>query len=68
MKLLHSPASPFARKARVVLRETGLLTRVEEVQVSTTPLATDAAVKAANPMGKIPALCGTTARRSTTAG
>jgi glutathione S-transferase len=56
MKLLHSPASPFARKARVVLRETGLLTRVEEVQVSTTPLATDAAVKAANPMGKIPAL------------
>lgn len=56
MKLLHAPASPFARKARVVIRETGLGPRVEEVPVSTTPLATDPAVKAANPMGKIPAL------------
>jgi len=56
MKLIMSPPSPFARKARVVLRETGLIDRVEEVQVSTTPLASDAQALAANPLGKIPAL------------
>ena len=56
MQLLMSPASPFARKVRVVLRETGLLDRVEEVNVSTTPLATAAEVRAANPLGKMPAL------------
>ena len=56
MKLLMSPASPFARKCRVVLREADLLDTVEEVNVSTSPTATDAAVAAANPLGKIPAL------------
>lgn len=56
MKLLHAAASPFARKVRVVIRETGLSDQVEEVAVSTTPLATDPAVRAANPTGKIPAL------------
>ena len=56
MQLLMSPASPFARKVRVVLRETGLLGQVEEVNVSTSPLATAAEVRAANPLGKIPAL------------
>jgi glutathione S-transferase len=56
VNLLISPASPFARKACVVLRETGLLDRVSEVNVSTTPLATAAEVQAANPLGKIPAL------------
>ncbi len=56
MKLLMSPASPYARKCRVVLRETGLLGKIEEVAVTTTPLATDASVAAANPLGKIPAL------------
>lgn len=56
MKLLMSPASPFVRKARVVLREANLMDRVEEVNVTTTPMETDAAVMAANPIGKIPAL------------
>lgn len=56
MKLLISPASPFVRKARVVLRETGLLGRVEEVTVSTSPLDSAPEVLAANPTGKIPAL------------
>ena len=56
MKLLMSPASPFARKCRVLLREADLLDTVEEVNVSTSPTATDATVRAANPLGKIPAL------------
>lgn len=56
MQLLISSASPFVRKVRVLLRETGLIDTVEEVDVSTTPLASDPTVIAANPMGKIPAL------------
>ena len=56
MKLLMSPASPFARKCRVLLREANLLDTVEEVNVSTSPMATDPSVRAANPIGKIPAL------------
>lgn len=56
MKLIMSPPSPFARKARVMLRETGLIDRVEEVEVSTSPMKSDAQILAANPLGKIPAL------------
>ena len=56
MKLLMSPASPFARKCRVLLREANLLDTVEEVNVSTSPTATDPTVRSANPLGKIPAL------------
>ena len=56
MQLLISPASPYVRKARVLLREADLLGRVKEVQVSTTPLSSAPEVVAANPMGKIPAL------------
>jgi glutathione S-transferase len=56
MQLLISPASPFVRKVRVLLRETDLLERVTEVDVATTPLASDPTVLAANPTGKIPAL------------
>ena len=56
MKLLMSAASPFVRKVRVTLRELDLLDQVQEVAVTTTPLASDPAVVAANPTGKIPAL------------
>ena len=56
MQLIQSPASPFVRKVRVVIRETGLAGQVEEVRVNTTPLAHDPAVVRANPLGKIPAL------------
>ncbi|SEM99848.1 Glutathione S-transferase, N-terminal domain [Loktanella fryxellensis] len=56
MQLLMSPASPFARKCRVLLREANLLDTVTEVTVSTSPMAKDATVGAANPLGKIPAL------------
>lgn len=56
MQLLIAHASPFARKVRIVLRETGQLDAVEEVNVTTTPITSDPAVVAANPTGKIPAL------------
>jgi len=56
MQLIMSPPSPFARSARVVLRETGLMNRIDEVQVSTSPMKSAAEALAANPTGKIPAL------------
>lgn len=56
MQLLMSPASPFVRKVRVLIREAKLLDVVEEVSVTTTPLASAPEVVAANPLGKIPAL------------
>lgn len=56
MKLIASDASPFVRKVRVVLRETGQADSVEEVPVMTTPVATASEVVAANPLGKIPSL------------
>ncbi|WP_375253856.1 glutathione S-transferase [Yoonia sp.] len=56
MQLLISPASPFVRKVRVLLRETELIDQVEEVEVTTTAFNSAPEVIAANPMGKIPAL------------
>lgn len=56
MQLLMALASPFVRKVRVTLRETKLLSTVEEVNVNTNPLSSDPTVAAANPTGKIPAL------------
>lgn len=56
MKLLMSPLSPYARKVRVLLHETGQLDAVEQVSVTTSPLASDPSVLAANPTGRIPAL------------
>lgn len=54
MQLLMSPASPFVRKVRVVLHETGQ--QAEEVEVTASVYDADATIKAANPSGKIPAL------------
>lgn len=56
MKLVSSPASPFVRKVRAVLVETGQSGAVEEVFVATSPLASSQDVLDANPLGKIPAL------------
>lgn len=56
MQLLISPASPFVRKARVLIREAGLMGTVDEVIVSTSAFNSAPEVIAANPMGKIPAL------------
>ncbi|MGR3542261.1 MAG: glutathione S-transferase N-terminal domain-containing protein [Hasllibacter sp.] len=56
MKLTLSAASPFVRKVRVLIHEAGAQDAVELVDIRTTPLSTDPAVAAANPLGKIPAL------------
>lgn len=56
MKLLMAGPSPFVRKVRVLLQETGQLDDVEIVTVVAAPGGTDATLKAANPVGKIPAL------------
>ncbi|WP_319824883.1 glutathione S-transferase [Thalassovita sp.] len=56
MKLVYSAASPFVRKVRVLLHETGQANDVELMPVATTPVSTPPEVRTANPMGKIPAL------------
>ena len=56
MTLLHNPASPFVRKVRVLLIETGQQDRVTLQACVPTPVAPDADVVQGNPVGKIPAL------------
>ena len=56
MKLTFSPASPFVRKVRVMLHETGLSGQVIDLPVVTSVLETDPVARNANPLGKIPAL------------
>ena len=56
MKLLMAGPSPFVRKVLVLLHETGQSDDVETVTVTAAPGGTDATLKAANPVGKIPAL------------
>lgn len=52
MKLLSAPASPFARKVRIVLAEKRIDCDIERVDVQ----PADNPVIAHNPLGKIPAL------------
>ena len=56
MTLYHSPFSPFVRKIRVLLHETGQTERVALREVQLSPTAPHAEVMADNPAGKIPAL------------
>ncbi|WP_299366990.1 glutathione S-transferase [uncultured Tateyamaria sp.] len=56
MKLFHSPASPFVRKVVVLLHELGKADDVALNTITTTAFASDAGLKAANPLGKLPAL------------
>ena len=56
MKLYHSPASPFVRKVVVLLHELGKAGDVELATVTTTALASDATLMAANPLARLPAL------------
>lgn len=57
MKLIQADASPFARKARIVIRETGLESRVEELNPgAVTPVSNNVSVNNINPLGMIPAL------------
>lgn len=52
MKLLYSPASPYARKVRIAALEKGI--EVEVVRAD--PLSNPHELHAANPLGKVPAL------------
>jgi glutathione S-transferase len=56
MQLVSSPLSPFVRKVRALLHETGLADRVSEIPVTTSPLDTAPEVISANPLGRIPVL------------
>ena len=53
MKLYTNPASPYSRKARIVIRELDLTRLVEEINVN--PAASDE-LRRINPLGKIPVL------------
>ena len=54
MRLYYSPASPFARKCRIVIREKKLDGAVEEVVAD--PYADDPGLLEANPIAQVPAL------------
>ena len=55
MKLLARPASPFARKVRVMAREIGLNNKIEEIMFSS-PEEMKEEMPKYNPLGKIPTL------------
>jgi glutathione S-transferase len=54
MKLYHAKPSPFARRVRVLLRERGLLSRIDEIAAA--PWDSPAELLAVNPTSKVPAL------------
>lgn len=56
MRLFHSPASPYARKPRVLLLECGQPDAVTLEQATGSPLDSSAMPTAHNPLGKIPVL------------
>jgi glutathione S-transferase len=56
MKLYFNAASPFVRKVRLLVREAGLESKVEEVTTAVTPLKPNAELARDNPLMKIPAL------------
>src|SRR5450432_1090811 len=54
MKLYYAKLSPYARRVRVLLRERGLLSRIDEI--ATAPWDSPAEFLAVNPTSKVPAL------------
>lgn len=56
MRLWFNPASPFARKVRIVAREAGLAEEIEEVSIAVSPVKPHAELARENPLVKIPAL------------
>jgi len=56
MRLWFNPASPFARKVRIVARETGLDGQIEEISIMVSPVKPHAELARENPLVKIPAL------------
>ncbi len=56
MKLFFSGTSPYARKVAALLARTGHESEVERIAAAPTPMVPDAALAAANPLGKLPCL------------
>jgi len=56
MRLWFNPASPFARKVRIVAREAGLDESIEEMSIMVNPVKPHADLARENPLVKIPAL------------
>lgn len=56
MRLWSNPASPFARKVRILARETGLAGDIEELSIPVSPVKPHAELARENPLVKIPAL------------
>lgn len=56
MQLYFNPASPFVRKVRVTAHELGISEQIELVSIMLTPVSPHEALRANNPIGKIPAL------------
>ena len=56
LQLLNSPTSPYVRKVRVLLLETGLENHVELVDTQVTPIKPNDDLNATNPIGKVPAM------------
>ncbi len=56
MQLHSSPTSPYVRKVRVLLLETGLDAQVEQAVRAVTPTTPNADLNIDNPIGKVPAL------------
>jgi glutathione S-transferase len=56
MQIRVNAASPFARKVRIVVRETGLTDRIEEIQTVVSPVTPNIDLAGQNPLIKIPAL------------
>ena len=56
LKLRNSATSPYVRKVRVLLLETGLEDRVELIDTLVTPINPNAELNVDNPIGKVPVL------------
>jgi glutathione S-transferase len=56
MKLRFNAASPFARKVRIVARETNTIDSIEEIATAVSPVTSNPGLAAENPLVKIPVL------------
>ena len=56
MRLWYNPASPFARKVRIVAREAGLAESIEELSIAVSPVKPHVELARENPLVKVPAL------------
>lgn len=56
MRLFHSPTTPYGRKAYVFAIETGLISEIEVIETTGTPINPGSLPVGLNPLGKIPTL------------